>query len=149
MPGTEGMYASRKVKDKRYRKVPTLNGISIHTCVRSLIEQILADVLPQLQTLLQQRYHSSWVVVVSVMSALLISATKWHLSIPFLSLQGRMSNFKGGWNILLGLYLAAYRSYDSLRANTASTSASAQLNEFTLKFPDVLEMWDEDKGVYI
>lgn len=146
-PGIQGMYTSREERNEGYRSVPALNGIGIQACVESLIEKILPDLLPRLQNLLLQRYDTNWAVVVSAMTALSMNAEEWVYCNSAQYLDGRLSNFENAWNVLLGLYAAAYGGYYLLRANSANRSRIAQSDKTALMLLNELKIWVEHDGI--
>lgn len=131
------------------KSIPGVNGIGVQTCLISLIERILHELLPRLQILLLQRCHTNWLVVLGAMSALSMTADQWGLISLDPQLAGRLNNFENGWNVLTGLYKAAYGSYHVVRVSSANNPRAAQTDKTALWLLDELKLWVEDVGMYI
>lgn len=86
------------------------------------------------------------------MSALAMTAYQWYI-IHFPSqLAGQFCTFENGWNVhgwnvLLGLYTAAYGGYDPLRVSPTNKSRTAQSDETTKRVLGELRIWVEQSGM--
>lgn len=83
------------------------------------------------------------------MSALSMTADQWGLISLDPQLAGRLNNFENGWNVLTGLYKAAYGSYHVVRVSSAKNPRAAQTDKTALWLLDELKLWVEDVGMYI
>lgn len=140
----------RCIKEK-YHELTYLEytGIRFQTSIRSLIEGILRDLLPRLQTLLLHRSGADWSVVVSAMTALFMTADAWVPIDYCQHLKGRLCDIENGWNVLLGLYAAAYRGKRLVRANSVNKSGISQSEENALRLVEELNTWVEEEGIYV
>lgn len=131
---------------KMYTRRSCLDDVSAWICIKPLIERLLQGLLPRLQALLLRRHRTDWPIVVGALVTLSMSADDriFHGSPGF---KTRLEGPEDGWNVLLGLYVAAYGGYHISNRRPGHGSSDSQGDRNGLKLSHRLNAWMRQEGV--